>query len=231
LKADVIDIGGRPIIGAIPVSYSFDKPTENTEDTSLNVRQLLEQTTTWTPHEVQAGQGDPTSCHLLGSFEVHQIAGSITITTLGRSFPQKTINMSHEILSLSFGFHFPGITQPLDHYMQISIHGLEIYQYFIAVIPTIYVDRKGKILFTNQYTFTRSIHKIQEGDEQSLPKLILKYDVEPLVVRISEKTVPFSKFIIRISGIIGGMFVCTGLVHHLTSKLLSSFKALKSLQM
>jgi hypothetical protein len=63
-------------------------------------------------------------------------------------------NMSHIVNKLSYGADFPGLVNPLDGAVAMQTGGHLMYQYFIKVVPTLYVDIKGTVLRTAQFSVT-----------------------------------------------------------------------------
>jgi len=97
-----------------------------------------------------------------------------------------------------------------------------MFQYFVSVVPTTYVDRNGYALTTNQFSVTDHA-RILEGEKQNgVPGIFIKYDLEPISLRVTEKrSASFLHFLVRLCGIIGGIFVSVGLVHSLITMLMS----------
>ena len=114
---------------------------------------------------LQAGEG----CQIYGHFEVNKVAGNFHFAP-GKSFQQGAVhvhdlmvfgdnayfNMSHVINKLSYGADFPGLLNPLDGAAAAQTGGHLMYQYFIKVVPTLYVDRKGGVLRTAQFSVTEN---------------------------------------------------------------------------
>lgn len=48
-------------------------------------------------------------------------------------------NISHVINSLSFGEYFPGMHYPLDGVTRMLPSGTGMHQYFVKLVPTVYV--------------------------------------------------------------------------------------------
>lgn len=91
----------------------------------------------------------------------------------------------------------------------------DMFQYFIAVVPTIYQDKfSGRTLLTNQYavkTHQKTVNN--EKGNHGLPGIFIKYDIESMSVRISATGKPFLPTLLRICSIVGGIFVTMGIVH------------------
>jgi hypothetical protein len=97
------------------------------------------------------------------------------------------------------------------------------FQYFLAVVPTIYVDSTGsfsdQILLSNQYAVTefkrefnetQGIFKITNNSgETGTPGIFMKYELEPISVRVTEYRQNFAHFIARLCSIVGGTkYIC-----------------------
>ena len=68
-------------------------------------------------------------------------------------------------------------------------------------------------MLTNQYSVTE--YKT-ESNEQGLPGMFFRYDIEPILVRVTEeKRTTFIHFIVRMCGILGGTFLCVGALHNI----------------
>ena len=114
---------------------------------------------------LQAGEG----CQIYGHIEVNKVAGNFHFAP-GKSFQQGAMhvhdlaafgmdayfNMSHVINKLSYGADFPGLVNPLDGAVAMQTGGHMMYQYFIKVVPTLYVDLAGSVLRTAQFSVTEN---------------------------------------------------------------------------
>ena len=110
---------------------------------------------------LQAGEG----CQVYGHFEVNKVAGNFHFAP-GKSFQQGNMhvhdlmafgldayfNMSHVVHSLAFGEEYPGQLNPLDGAQVWQTGPHLMYQYFVKVVPTVYVDIKGKKTRTAQFS-------------------------------------------------------------------------------
>jgi hypothetical protein len=103
-------------------------------------------------------------------------------------------------------------TRPIFLIFQIDLD-FEIFQYAMSVVPTLYIDRGGDHLFTNQYAVTDFHRTFQEG--QAVPGIFFKYDVEPISVSMKEQRESFLHFIVRLCGILGGSVVSVGTLYRL----------------
>ena len=83
------------------------------------------------------------------------------------------MNLSHVIHEFSFGPFFPRISQPLDNSAEVTparesfriplvvpvadtfdFTDFHIFQYFVSVVSTTYIDAGRRLLNTNQYSVT-----------------------------------------------------------------------------
>lgn len=65
---------------------------------------------------------------------------------------------------------------------------------------------------TNQYAVTEFNHKLDPDNPDAMPGIFLKYDIEPLLLRITQYRLGIVQFITRTCGVIGGVFVTTGMI-------------------
>lgn len=118
-----------------------------------------------TEHIVKDGD----ACRVYGSVLLKKVPGNIHITSLGHGYwswehtPHELMNLSHVIHEYSFGPYFPDIAQPLDHSVEISHDHFAVFQYFVNIVPTIYIDSRGRKISTNQYSVTDYTRTVQHG--------------------------------------------------------------------
>ncbi|KAI8874103.1 DUF1692-domain-containing protein [Ramicandelaber brevisporus] len=171
--------------------------------------------------------GEPDACRVHGSVLVNKIAGNLHITALGHGHggahtDHAKMNFTHRIDKLSFGLPYPNLVNPLDNSLEVATQPFEEFKYFISIVPTTYKDLAGNLLVTNQYAVTDSHKAFDEPSPMAIflglvptPYIMFKYDIEPIVVDISESKQPFVHFIVRLCGAIGGIYICMGLLHQL----------------
>uniref|UniRef100_A0A4W2FFB4 Endoplasmic reticulum-Golgi intermediate compartment protein n=1 Tax=Bos indicus x Bos taurus TaxID=30522 RepID=A0A4W2FFB4_BOBOX len=95
-------------------------------------------------------------CQVYGFLEVNKVAGNFHFAP-GKSFQQShvhvhdlqsfgldNINMTHYIRHLSFGEDYPGIVNPLDHTNVTAPQASMMFQYFVKVVPTVYMKVDGE---------------------------------------------------------------------------------------
>ncbi|MGH0116529.1 UNVERIFIED_CONTAM: hypothetical protein FKN15_009662 [Acipenser sinensis] len=126
-----------------------------------------------------------------------------------------TYNFSHRIDHLSFGEEVPGIINPLDGTEKISVEHNRMFQYFITIVPT--KLKTYKIAAdTHQFSVTEQERVINHvTGSHGVSGIFMKYDINSLMVTMTEQHMPFWQFLVRLCGIIGGIFSTTGMVHGL----------------
>ncbi|XP_020854402.1 endoplasmic reticulum-Golgi intermediate compartment protein 3 isoform X2 [Phascolarctos cinereus] len=172
-------------------------------------------------------------CQVYGFLEVNKVAGNFHFAP-GKSFQQShvhvhaveihdlqsfgldNINMTHYIRHLSFGEDYPGIVNPLDNTNITAPQASMMFQYFVKVVPTVYMKVNGEVLRTNQFSVTRH-EKVANGliGDQGLPGVFVLYELSPMMVKLTEKHRSFTHFLTGVCAIIGGMFTVAGLIDSL----------------
>ena len=173
-------------------------------------------------------------CNIFGTLEVNRMGGSFHIAP-GKSFSINHIhvhdvqpfsssrfNTSHRINKLTFGEEFGfGHTNPLDDLEVTSKETAIMYQYFLKIVPTMYVQKGDKpILHTNQFSVTtHQKSALAITGESAMPGVFFSYELSPLMVKFTEKNNSFSHFLVNVCGIIGGIFTVAGLVDAIFHKM------------
>ncbi|XP_064877625.1 endoplasmic reticulum-Golgi intermediate compartment protein 2-like isoform X1 [Oncorhynchus nerka] len=149
-----------------------------------------------------------------------------------------TYNFSHRIDHLSFGEEIPGIINPLDGTEKITSNHNEMFQYFITVVPTKLHTSKvsadtHQFSVTERETAWQADHLLHEcsikrtlrlqgakervinhaAGSHGVSGIFMKYDTSSLMVTVSEQHMPLWQFLVRLCGIIGGIFSTTGMIH------------------
>ncbi|XP_041111078.1 endoplasmic reticulum-Golgi intermediate compartment protein 2-like isoform X2 [Polyodon spathula] len=169
----------------------------------------------------------PNACRIHGHLYVNKVAGNFHIT-VGKAIPHPrghahlaalishdTYNFSHRVDHLSFGEEIPGIINPLDGTEKISIEHNHMFQYFITIVPTKLKTYKISA-DTHQFSVTEQERVINHvTGSHGVSGIFMKYDISSLMVTVTEQHMPFWQFLVRLCGIIGGIFSTTGMVHGL----------------
>ncbi|KAI1792104.1 endoplasmic reticulum vesicle transporter-domain-containing protein [Ganoderma leucocontextum] len=159
-------------------------------------------------------QPDASACRIYGTIAAKRVTANLHITTLGHGYAShehvdhRLMNLSHVITEFSFGPYFPDITQPLDSSFEMAYDPFVAYQYFLHVVPTTYVPPRSKPLNTNQYSVTHYTRVLDH--HRGTPGIFFKFDLEPLHLTIYQRTTTLVQFLIRVVGVVGGVFVCMG---------------------
>jgi len=166
-------------------------------------------------------------CRIHGKVVVNKVSGNVHVA-LGRStirdgkhvheFNMHDVsdgfNTSHEIHAITFGDYVPGVFSPLDGTTKIVRHGAFMFHYYIKLVPTVFTDRWGEEVYTNQYSVTDSARNVQvrSGELSGLPGVFIVYDFSPFLMRKTEKSKPWSYIFTSMCAIIGGVFSIASLV-------------------
>merc|ERR1712190_701481 len=166
-------------------------------------------------------------CRVHGKVVVNKVSGNVHVA-LGHStvrdgkhvheFNMHDVsdgfNTSHEINAITFGDHVPGVFSPLDGTVKIVRHGAFMFHYYIKLVPTVFTNRWGEEVYTNQYSVTDSARNVQvkSGELSGLPGVFIVYDFSPFLMRKTEKSKPWSYIFTSICAIIGGIFSIASLV-------------------
>lgn len=181
---------------------------------------------TYMPKRSQGEDKPFDACRIHGSFKVNKVAGNFHVTA-GKSIhhprghahlsvlvPVETFNYSHRIDVLSFGPWAPGYINPLDGDIAITDKNLQMYQYYIKIVPTTIKSLNGKETKTNQYSVTQRIREINhETGSHGISGIFFKYDMSSIMVRVESCHRSFWGFLVRLCGIVGGIFATSGMLH------------------
>lgn len=129
-------------------------------------------------------------------------------------------NFSHIINELSFGPFYPTLLNPLDRTLATTASHFFKYQYYLSVVPTIYTRSPGSspdlassdTIFTNQYAVTSQSHLV---GEQQIPGIFFKFDIEPILLTISEERGSLLALVVRVVNVVSGVLVGGGWCYQL----------------
>ncbi|XP_056455179.1 endoplasmic reticulum-Golgi intermediate compartment protein 2-like [Gadus chalcogrammus] len=172
------------------------------------------------------------ACRIHGHLYVNKVAGNFHIT-VGKAIPHPrghahlaalvshdSYNFSHRIDHLSFGEKLHGTINPLDGTEKISPDHNHMFQYFITIVPT-KLNTYQIAADTHQYSVTERERPINHAaGSHGVSGIFMKYDISSLMVRVTEQHMPFWKFLVRLCGIVGGIFSTTGMLHGMMGFLL-----------
>jgi len=172
----------------------------------------------WPEHETHEG------CQIFGYMDVSRAPGTLHISPhSGRhSFDFSSVNTSHHIDHLSFGLELGsrergllpasvrGSLTTLDGTDFVSLQPHETQEHHINIMPTsvrVVSAMTARVLETFQFTATSHART-----RDTLPSLIISYDVSPIQANIKEEHKPWSEFIVSLCAIVGGAFSLFGII-------------------
>ena len=133
--------------------------------------------------------------------------------------PVPAFNFSHIINELSFGPFYPPLLHPLDRTLATTPSHFFKYQYYLSVVPTIYTRTptspdltSSNTIFTNQYAVTSQSHMV---GEQTIPGIFFKFDIEPILLTISEERGSLLTLVVRVVNVVSGVLVGGGWCYQL----------------
>lgn len=145
------------------------------------------------------------------------------------------INLTHVINELSFGPYFPNIAQPLDYTYEVAderkgafdilmrgadqglpLPAFSLFQYFIQVVPTVYHAPRSKPVRTNQYSVNSYRRNLIHG--RGTPGIFFKFDIDPIEMTVYQRTHSLTQFLLRLCGVVGGVWVCAQWALKITAK-------------
>ena len=174
--------------------------------------------------------GGVEGCRVKGNVVLNKVSGYLLIVPNASMLPgpfgamlmliDQRVNFSHQIHRFAFGpsanekFSGSYFKNPLDGVVKISDNRHQRFSYELSVLPTQFVDGDGNVLLkTNQYAVKGLRTKI-ESVNSVLPGLYFEYDLDPMAVTIRSERLGFIWVLVNILGIIGGIYTCSGLIHH-----------------
>ncbi|XP_071479243.1 endoplasmic reticulum-Golgi intermediate compartment protein 2-like [Diadema antillarum] len=174
-----------------------------------------------------AKAGKPDACRLHGSLTTNKVAGNFHVT-IGKSIPHPRghahlalmidpakYNFSHRINHFSFGTPVKGIVNPLDGDVKITNESLQLYQYFIQIVPT-KVNTRAARANTHQFAVTEQERAINHHKgSHGVSGIFFKYELTSLVISVKEAYDPIWKLLVRLCGIVGGVFATSGIINNL----------------
>jgi len=96
----------------------------------------------------------------------------------------------------------------------------KMHEYYIKVVPTTYVDLKGNQYNIHQFTSNSNI----VTQHMMVPTVFFRYDISPILVKVTQYKQNFFHFFIQICAIVGGMFTVIGILDNLLHRMLRKDK-------
>ncbi|XP_076219910.1 endoplasmic reticulum-Golgi intermediate compartment protein 3-like, partial [Aptenodytes patagonicus] len=165
-------------------------------------------------------------CQVYGFLEVNKVAGNFHFAP-GKSFQQSHVHESR-IRSKRRQREPPWVSHSQFQLAQQgtlraravasrrsswpeALHGIGaasmMFQYFVKVVPTVYMKVDGEVVRTNQFSVTRH-EKIANGllGDQGLPGVFVLCELLPMMVKLTEKHRSFTHFLTGVCAVVGGVF-------------------------
>jgi endoplasmic reticulum-Golgi intermediate compartment protein 2 len=139
-------------------------------------------------------------------------------------------NFTHLISELSFGPLYPSLLNPLDHTLARTKDNFNRFQYYLSIVPTIYTRSRNPVLpsssdpetqaavrsrdtiFTNQYAVTQQSQVVPES---TIPGIFFKFDIEPILLIVSQTRGDLLSLVVRIVNVVSGIMVGGGWIYQL----------------
>jgi len=161
-------------------------------------------------------------CMLFGYVDVSRAPGTIHIAPHSprHSFDFSKVNTSHHIDHLSFGLELSAEPrsalpeQVRSHLMSLdgaafhTVQPHETQEHHVNIVPTSFARAGGRGA-VETYQFTATSHS---RTKDTLPSVLISYDVSPIQVQIEPKAEPASEFIVSLCAIVGGAFTIFGIL-------------------
>ena len=90
------------------------------------------------------------------------------------------------------------------------------FQYFLHVVPTTYIAPRTSPLRTSQYSVTHYTREVVH--DKGTPGIFFKFELDPLHITLHQRTTSFLQLLIRVVGVLGGVFVCMGYAIRITTR-------------
>jgi hypothetical protein len=148
---------------------------------------------------------------------------------------QRVFNLSHTINHLYFGiennlnvikskFDNVNFITPLDNKFNLDNIDEKLFEYYLNIIPTQYVDlQKNKY---NIFQFTVSKVKVESG--MIIPTIYFRYDISPILLKYTKYIPNHFQSWINVCAIIGGLFTIISILDSIIIKICGLEKKTKS---
>jgi len=86
----------------------------------------------------------------------------------------------------------------------------------LHVVPTTYIAPRTYPLRTSQYSVTHYTREVEH--DRGTPGVFFKFELDPLHITLHQRTTSFLQLLIRVVGVLGGVFVCMGYAIRITTR-------------
>ncbi|KAF8814192.1 hypothetical protein BYT27DRAFT_7179799, partial [Phlegmacium glaucopus] len=145
-----------------------------------------------------------------GTLAVTRVTTNLHITNLGYGYA------SFSYVDHKRSPHFPDIVQPLDNSFEATDKDFIACQYFLHMVPTTYISLRTNPLRTNQYSVTHYTREVQR--DRGTPGIFFKFELDTLHITLHQRTTTFLHLLIRVGGVLGGVFVCMSYAIRITTR-------------
>ncbi|KAF1815114.1 DUF1692-domain-containing protein [Eremomyces bilateralis CBS 781.70] len=174
-------------------------------------------------------KGEADACRIYGSFDENKVQGDFHIMARGHGYREfgdhldhGLFNFSHQVNELSFGPYYPNLVNPMDKTIATTEFHFYKFQYYLSIVPTIYTTNSRNLaklpqnshnpyitsasdtVVTNQYAVTEQSHPVGEAN---VPGIFFKYDIEPILLLVSEESSSLFALLVRLVNVVSGVMV------------------------
>lgn len=169
-------------------------------------------------------------CRVSGTIQLRKVQSLIVFGPrhVGTRYNPRDLMLfqaTHRIDAFSIGditakrFSSRGVHFPLEGHSYISRHFLSRVTYFLKVVPTSYSTRgKSSNVTTYEYSAQYNSRPVSTGFAGGLPGVMMSIDISPIQVDHIFERPPFLQFIVRLCGVVGGLFTILGGVDSLVDR-------------
>lgn len=73
-------------------------------------------------------------------------------------------------------------------FLPFFLLGSVMFQYYVKIVPTMYVKANGETIHTNQFSVTRHTKSVSvTSGESGMPGIFFSYELSPLMVKYTER--------------------------------------------
>lgn len=128
-------------------------------------------------------------------------------------------NPSHTISKMRFGNQIigavpSGVEFPLEGQQRNPVGALQVFQYFLTIVPTNFIRLSGESVTVFQYSVTEHKRRLSGTKTVVVPGLCITYQLSPITARLEEKRLGYLAFLSSACAIIGGLYNVLGMVLH-----------------
>lgn len=156
-------------------------------------------------------------CVFESKFEINKVPGNFHLSTHSASSQPEHYDMRHIIHSITFGddvVHkgLKGSFDPLRGKNTTLDDPLYTHEYILKIVPFVYEDIDGNVLYSYQYTFGHKAYLTYHHSGKIIPAIWFKYELQPITVKQTETRQSFYAFLTSICAVVGGTFTVAGII-------------------